>query len=107
MPLLFFVGMGLISQSAMTTTLIQTMVLPHFRGRVMSLYVLMFLGMAPVGNFEVGFLSERLGYATAISINAGVVLLAGLLLLAYRKRIKNAYDAYKANAAAETAVNAV
>lgn len=95
LPLLFLVGLGLISQSAMTTTLIQSMVLPEFRGRVMSLYVLMFLGMAPIGNFILGFMSERLGYATAISINAAVVLIAGLMLLAYRKKIRAAYQAYQ------------
>jgi MFS family permease len=95
LPLLFLVGMGLISQSAMTTTMIQSMVQPQFRGRVMSIYVLMFLGMSPVGNFEVGFLSDRLGYCTAITINAGLVLVAGLLLLAKRKKIKAAYLTYK------------
>jgi predicted MFS family arabinose efflux permease len=93
--LLFFIGLGLISQSAMTTTLIQSMVLPEFRGRVMSIYILMFLGMAPVGNFIVGYFSERFGYATTISINAGVVLVAGLLLLAYRNKILTAYKTYQ------------
>lgn len=95
LPLLFLVGMGLISQSAMTTTMIQSMVQPQFRGRVMSIYVLMFLGMSPLGNFEVGFLSDRLGYSTAITINAAVVLLAGLALLGMRKKIRTAYSTYK------------
>lgn len=95
LPLLFLVGMGLISQSAMTTTMIQSMVESQFRGRVMSIYVLMFLGMSPVGNFLVGFLSDRLGYATAITINAGVVLVAGLSLLLLRNKIRAAYLTYK------------
>ncbi|OLY93354.1 Predicted arabinose efflux permease, MFS family [Cnuella takakiae] len=95
LPLLFFVGLGLIAQSAVTTTLVQSMVLPEYRGRVMSIYLLMFMGMAPVGNFEVGYLSEKLGYPTAIAINSGVVLVAALLLLAYRKQISAAYKKYK------------
>lgn len=95
LPLLFLVGLGLISQSAVTTTLVQSMVQPEYRGRVMSIYLLMFMGMAPVGNFEIGFLSEKLGYPKAIAFNAIVVLVAAGLLLAKRKQISTAYKKYK------------
>src|SRR5690606_63591 len=59
LPLLFLVGMGLLSQSAMLNTIIQSLVKKDLRGRVMSIYVLMFLGLSPLGNFQVGWLSER------------------------------------------------
>lgn len=95
LPLLFLAGLGLITQSAVTTTLVQSMALPEYRGRVMSIYLLMFMGMAPVGNFEIGFLSERLGYPKAIACNAVVVLVAAALLLAKRKQISLAYKKYK------------
>lgn len=95
LPILFLMGLGLIAQSAVTTTLVQSMVQPEFRGRVMSIYLLMFLGMAPIGNFEVGYLSERLGYPTALAINAGVVLLAAVWLLAKRRKISAAYKKYQ------------
>ena len=93
--LLFFAGLGLLCQSAMMNTIIQGMVKQEFRGRVMSIYVLMFLGMAPAGNFEIGFLTERLGIASAISINASIVLIFGWLLFFYRSKIRVAYQNYQ------------
>lgn len=95
LPLLFLVGLGLLCQSAMMNTTIQSMVKPEFRGRVMSIYVLMFLGMAPVGNFEIGFLTEHLGITTAIIINAIFVLIFGWIVFFYRNKIRAAYNTYK------------
>ncbi len=93
--LLFFTGLGLLAQAATMNTIIQGIVKNEFRGRVMSLYILMFLGLAPVGNFEIGWLTERVGIQTAITINSLIVLTGGILLLAYRKSIREAYRNYK------------
>jgi MFS family permease len=95
LTLLFFTGLGLLSQSAMMNTIIQGMVKSEFRGRVMSLYILMFMGLAPLGNFEIGWLTETLGISGAISINAAIVLLFGLVLLSFRDNIREAYRNYK------------
>ncbi len=92
--LLFFMGMGLLSQAATMNTVIQTVVRNEFRGRVMSIYVLMFLGLAPLGNFEIGFLSENFSVAVALSFNAILVLLAGLSIFYYRNQIIQAYRTY-------------
>lgn len=93
--LLFFIGLGLLSQSSMMNTVVQGLVKQEFRGRVMSMYILMFLGMAPVGNFEIGYLTEHLGITYAFIINAVIVLLMGLLVFLYRKRIVARYRLYK------------
>lgn len=95
LALLFLIGLGLLAQSAMMNTVIQGSVKNEFRGRVMSLYILMFMGLAPVGNFEVGWLTEHLGSAWAISINGGIVLAFGLVLLLNYKKIRDAYRHYK------------
>jgi MFS family permease len=95
--LLFLIGLGLLCQASMMNTRVQGMVRPEFRGRVMSIYILMFLGMAPVGNFEIGFLTEHLGIPWAFTINALIVLLFGLLVFAYRGRIQAAFQAYEQN----------
>jgi MFS family permease len=97
LPLLFFTGLGLLAQAAMMNTIIQGMVKNEFRGRVMSIYILMFLGLAPAGNFEIGWLTENFGIATAITINAFIVLTGGMTLLAYQKNIREAYKSYKEN----------
>jgi MFS family permease len=94
LPLLFFIGMGLLSQAATMNTLIQTVVRNEYRGRVMSLYVLMFLGMAPLGNFEIGFITEHLSLRLALIINSLVIMASGLFLYSYRHRIRDAYRHY-------------
>jgi len=93
--LLFLIGLGLLSQTSMTNTLVQGMVKQEFRGRVMSIYILMFLGMAPIGNFEIGYLTEHIGIANAFAINAAVVLLFGAIIFFNRRRIIAKYRAYK------------
>lgn len=97
LPLLFFIGMGLLCQAATMNTLIQTVVRNEFRGRVMSLYVLMFLGFAPLGNFEIGFISEHAGISFALALNAVIVLSFGLLVFTFRNKIRTAYTIYKKN----------
>lgn len=87
--LLFFAGLGLLAQFSMTNGTIQHSVTDAFRGRVMSLYTLMFLGLAPAGNAEIGYLSERFGTAHAIQINTAIALLFGLLVFLNRKRINS------------------
>lgn len=97
LPLLFFIGMGLLSQGATINTLIQTVVREDFRGRVMSIYVLMFLGMAPIGNIEIGLLSESLSIRSALILNGCIVLVAGAIVFSFRNRIRDAYRTYSRN----------
>jgi MFS family permease len=95
LALLFLIGMGLLSQASMTNTMVQGMVKQEFRGRVMSIYILMFLGMAPLGSFWVGYLTEQLGVAGAFRINTAVVFFTGLFVFLKRKRINAQYRLYK------------
>ena len=78
----------------MSNTMVQSMVRTEFRGRVMSIYVLMFLGFAPFGNFEVGMLSERFSIPTTLIANAAIVLFFGLIIFSLRHSIGNAYRDY-------------
>ncbi|MBT1703367.1 MFS transporter [Chryseosolibacter indicus] len=95
LPLLFFIGMGLLSQAATINTFIQRILKNEYRGRVMSLYVLMFLGLAPFGNFEVGWITERIGISFALILNGSIVLLFGLIVFSYKNKIRQAYQHYK------------
>src|SRR5580700_1861326 len=67
--LLLPVGYSIMLQMACSNTLIQTMVPDDLRGRVMSLYSMMFMGMAPVGAFFGGALAHRAG--APITVAAG------------------------------------
>lgn len=93
--LLFFAGFGLLSQFAMINTTIQRLVKSEFRGRVLSIYIFMFMGLTPLGNFEVGLLSEKIGTGFAIRAGAFIVFLFGVVVYFYRDRIKKDFTEYK------------
>jgi MFS family permease len=71
------VGFSMIIQIASSNTLVQAMVPNELRGRVMAVYSMMFLGMAPLGALLAGWLAERVGAANTVAIGgAGCVLSA-------------------------------
>jgi len=74
--LLMPVGYFIMLQMASSNTLIQVMVPDELRGRVMAVYSMMFMGMAPVGALLGGALSDRLGAPLTVAIG-GVVCMAG------------------------------
>jgi MFS family permease len=53
-----------------SNTLIQAMVPDHLRGRVMAVYSMMFMGMAPFGALFAGALADRMGAPVTIAIGA-------------------------------------
>ena len=92
--LLFFAGLGLLSQFAMMNTRIQSLVKSEFRGRVMSIYVFMFVGLTPIGNFEIGWLSERTNTSFAIRVGAIIVFVFAFIVFLRRNKITAAFNEY-------------
>ncbi len=74
--LLVPVGFGMMTQMASTNTLIQTLVPDRLRGRVMAVYSMMFMGMAPFGALLAGLLADRLGAPGTVGVG-GVACLVG------------------------------
>ena len=68
--LLLPVGFCMMLQMSSSNTLIQAMVPDHLRGRVMSVYSMMFMGMAPFGALLGGALADRLGAPLTVSMGA-------------------------------------
>jgi MFS family permease len=66
--LLLPVGYAMMLQMACSNTLIQVMVPDALRGRVMAVYSMMFMGMAPIGALLGGALADRLGAQTTVAI---------------------------------------
>ena len=58
-----------------SNTLIQSMVPDHLRGRVMSVYSMMFMGMAPIGSLLAGAAASRFGAPFTVA-TAGVICMA-------------------------------
>jgi MFS family permease len=74
--LLVPVGFCLMVQLASSNTLIQRMVPDRLRGRVMAVYSMMFVGMAPFGGLLAGVLANRFG-APATVAAGGMACIAG------------------------------
>lgn len=72
--LLMPAGWGIITQAVTINTLLQNQTPDKLRGRVMSFYTLMFLGMTPVGSFFAGITAHWFGAPCAL-------LLSGLACL--------------------------
>jgi predicted MFS family arabinose efflux permease len=83
---LCFVGAGLIVLFSLLNSEIQHLVTDNIRGRVMSIYSLVFLGFMPFGNFAVGFIADRLGSFVALRICAIILLVFGIFLLILFKK---------------------
>ncbi|ABL64157.1 MFS transporter [Chlorobium phaeobacteroides] len=95
MAFLFIAGIGMLSAFATMTATVQRLVEDSYRGRVMSIYLMVLMGFMPLGNLQVGFLSEQFGTAIAIRIGSIVVLLATIFLFSYRKEIQSAWHEYR------------
>ena len=77
------VGFCMLLQMASSNTLIQAMVPDALRGRVMAIYSMMFMGMAPFGALLAGTLADRIG-APATVAGGGVVCIVGSLVFGAR-----------------------
>jgi len=82
--MLFLVGLGAINQIATANSLLQLTVPHELRGRVMSSFTTMFLGMSPLGNFAVGSLAHYIGTQHALMTSAGLCL-AGTVIVLWKK----------------------
>ncbi len=79
---LFVVGAGQIVFMASCNITIQLSVPAELRGRVMSLYTMVFAGVTPVGAFLIGFVSEAAGVPAACLTGGGLGLIFVLALTA-------------------------
>ena len=76
-----FVGLGMIVQLATANTVLQTIVDDDKRGRVMSLYTMAFMGMAPFGSILGGALAHHIGVPMTFMIG-GTFCIAGAVVFA-------------------------
>jgi MFS family permease len=77
--LLAAAGFSMMMQMAATNTLIQAMSPDALRGRVMSVYAMMFMGVAPIGALVAGFVAERIGAPLTLALGGTICVVAGLV----------------------------
>jgi MFS family permease len=80
LPMLAVVGGAMILNNAVTNTLLQTIVPDALRGRVMGFFAFVFLGMAPFGAFQAGWLAEQIGAPATVVIGGAVCALASVAM---------------------------
>jgi MFS family permease len=78
-------GAAQVAYYATTNTLLQVIVPPRLRGRVMSLYILTSWGAIPIGNLLAGLLAERFGAPAALAWGGAITLAVAIVVgLVYR-----------------------
>jgi MFS family permease len=76
--LIAMVGFSQIAFSALANTTLQTVTPDHLRGRVMSVYMLVFAGSTPIGNLLMGGLAHLYGASLALLTTAVLGLIAAV-----------------------------
>ncbi|MGD0020911.1 MAG: MFS transporter [Smithellaceae bacterium] len=79
--MIFIAGFGMMVQVASSNTWLQTNVDDDKRGRVMSFYVVSFMGMAPFGSLLAGSMARAIGISNTIFIGGTVCILGAILFL--------------------------
>jgi predicted MFS family arabinose efflux permease len=96
LPALYFVGMGLMLTAASTNTVVQTVVPDELRGRLASLYVMSFIGVAPIGALAAGAIAERAGPPVTLAACGLAALVAAAVYTsrfeAIRREIRPVYE---------------
>ena len=79
---------GMMSQITISNTLIQTMVAPDMRGRVISIYAMAFFGMQPLGGLITGAISQRIGVENTVLGQGFIALLIGTVHFRFLQKNK-------------------
>ncbi|HEY4062238.1 MAG TPA: MFS transporter [Puia sp.] len=82
-------GFGMMAQTTMTNTIIQTTVVPEMRGRVISYFAMAYFGMLPIGSLLVGIVSSYVG-AQKTLLGEGIAAL--VIVAIFWSRLKSNYS---------------
>jgi MFS family permease len=70
---LFLLGFGIVCSVAVSNTLLQKLVTDEMRGRVMSMFMLSFIGAMPIGNLIAGAASHRFGVQHTLAVGGLII----------------------------------
>lgn len=86
--MMFLIGLASLVSLVSINSWLQIVAPDHVRGRVMSLFTMMFFGFIPIGSLLMGFLAERIGVQIAVTITSAVCLIFSLWFMFTAKGIK-------------------
>jgi MFS family permease len=90
--LLVAVGYGWMVLIAASNTALQTLADNQMRGRVMSLFTMMLVGMAPLGSLLAGWAADEMGAPMVVAIGGGFCVMAGVV---FARRLPGLREAAK------------
>lgn len=88
MVTLALVGLATILVLNAANALVQSLVPEELRGRVMSIYSLVFFGSMPIGSLLIGWLAEGIGEQTAVVLNGMLALVIAALVWIFVPRLR-------------------
>jgi MFS family permease len=85
---LFGVGFAIVTSVAVINTLLQQLVTDEMRGRVMSMFILSFIGMMPIGSLLGGVVSHRFGAPKTLAAGGLAIVLYVTTVAIRNKRLR-------------------
>ena len=85
---LFGLGFALVVSVALTNTLLQKLVTDKMRGRVMSMFILSFMGTMPLGNIIAGTVSSHFGPQPTLAVGGLVITVVAASVAFFNKRLR-------------------
>jgi MFS family permease len=74
-------GLGMITTMVNSNTTVQLLAPDHLRGRIMSVYSMVLLGVGPLGAYLSGLLLQNLGGHWGAAVLGALTLVSGLIML--------------------------
>jgi MFS family permease len=85
---LFGIGFSIVTSVAVTNTLLQKLVTDEMRGRVMSMFILSFVGAMPIGNLLGGVVSHRFGAPMALTAGGLAIVIYVTIVTVKSQRLR-------------------
>ena len=88
---LFGIGFAIVVSVATTNTLLQKLVTDQMRGRVMSMFMLSFIGVFPIGNIVAGAASKQFGPQYTLATGGLIIVLCATCVMIFNRRLRELY----------------
>ena len=85
---LFLLGFGIVCSVAVSNTLLQKLVTDEMRGRVMSMFMLSFIGAMPIGNLIAGAASHRFGVQHTLAAGGLIIAVFVVVVAATNSKLR-------------------
>jgi len=88
---LFGLGFSIVTSVAAANTSLQKLVTDQMRGRVMSMFILSFMGTMPIGNILAGSASHRFGVPHTLATGGLVIVVFAITMMIFNQRLRELY----------------